>query len=56
MSFLNLKLHIRVRDLWDVADEEQKCEGEGKDSDGEIDPLHRLQGVCVVGSILEKHI
>ena len=42
MCFLNLKLHIGVRNFRDVTDEEQKGEGEGKGSDSKIDPLHRL--------------
>lgn len=47
-GFLCLEGHVCVRDLGDVGDEENKGEDEDEDGDSEVDPLHVLQGLCVV--------
>lgn len=47
-GLLCLEGHICVRDLGNVGDEENKSEDEDEDGDSEVDPLHVLQGLCVV--------
>lgn len=45
---LCLEGHVRVGDLGDVRDEENKGQYEHKDRDREVDPLHVLQRLYVV--------
>lgn len=47
-GFLCLEGHVCVRDLGNVRDEENEGEDEDEDGDSEVDPLHVLQGLCVV--------
>lgn len=47
-GLLCLEGHVRIRDLGYVRDEENEGKDEDEDRDGEVDPLHILQRLCVV--------
>lgn len=44
VSGRHLEGHILIRDFGDIGDEENARETEDKATDGEVDPLHALQG------------
>lgn len=48
MRLRNLERHILIRDLGDIRDEKYAREAEDEDPDGQVDPLHALQGRDVV--------
>lgn len=48
MRLGNLVRHVLVCDLGDSGEEEDKGETEDKNANGEVDPLHALEGVHVV--------
>ena len=51
-----LRLHICVRDLRDVREEEHAREAEDENCDREIHPLHVLQGLDVVACVFEEGV
>lgn len=47
LGLLCLESHVRVRDLWDIGDEEDEGENKDENCDGEIHPLNILERFLV---------
>ncbi len=56
MRLRNLERHILIRDLGDIRDEKYARETEDEDPDGQVDPLHALQGLDVVVCRCEEDV
>ena len=52
----HLEGHVLVCDFRDIGEEEYTGEKEYEDSDGEVDPLHALQGCYIVFCLGEEDI
>jgi hypothetical protein len=56
MSLRNLKRHIFICDLGNIRKEENNRKTKDKDTDGEVNPLHTLQGCYIVRRLCEESI
>lgn len=56
MRLRDLEGHILVCDFRDIGEEEDAREQEDKYTDGEVDPLHALQGGYIVFCLGEENI
>lgn len=52
----NLKPHIRIRNLRNGREIENKSEQEHETCDSKIHPLNILQGSCIIPYILEERV
>jgi hypothetical protein len=56
MRLRNLKRHILICDLGNIRKEENNRKTKDKDSNGEVNPLHALQGRYIIRGLGEESI
>lgn len=56
MRLRHLEGHVLVCDFGNIGEEEYAGEQENEDPDGEVDPLHALQGCYIVLCLGEEDI
>lgn len=56
MGSSNLERHILIRNFGNIGDEEDGRQTENKDPNGQVHPLHTLQGSYGVGGVGEEGI
>jgi hypothetical protein len=56
VGLLGLERHIRVCDLRNGAEVKHARQQEHKTRNGQINPLHVLQGLCIICRLEEEHV